>query len=309
MAHTPKKERVRLTHPDGGHRPMRRCALTRTIRPKDELLRLVLDPSGLVYIDLRARVPGRGIYIVPTASVVDAALTPKGLSRLFRGRARGLGPVGPPGAGFEEPAAEAHEDPRRDGPRPSEAIGQLLLERAIELVALARRAGQLEIGTDAVLDALRQSVPGATLILARDLGRSTDRRVREACEGGSAPPRIRVFGTKNRLGGVLGRAPTGVLLCSPGVLADRIAAEGRRVAEALGLPDVADGVFASDDGRIAGAPCEDGPPGATRRRRDDGAAAWPAGDDPSSRRDRVAAVGTDDAAEAAAKRAGGEATG
>ncbi|MEO1230252.1 MAG: DUF448 domain-containing protein [Myxococcota bacterium] len=199
---------------------MRRCAWTREVRPKDELLRLVLDPEDRVFVDVLGRAPGRGIYLSPDASVVSAALAPKGLGRLFRGKARGLGPL-------LQPAST--QSGRSSSESPSEIIARLLERRAIELVALARRASQLEVGTDTVLETLTKDVGGSCLILARDVGNHTERRIRERLDL-TRRVRLRVFSSKDRFAEALGRGPTGVLLARPGTMADRLAAEGRRLA-------------------------------------------------------------------------------
>jgi ribosomal protein L7Ae-like RNA K-turn-binding protein len=179
-----------------------------------------------VFVDVLGRAPGRGTYIKPIPSVVEAALAPKGLARIFRGRARHLG-------------LEAKRPPLDDvagptTPTTAGAIAAMVLDRATELVALARRAGQLEVGTEAVRQALEHMGPGSTLVLARDLGENTTRSVQERAERAAHGSRHRRFGTKASLGARLGRGPTGVLLCTPGPLADRIAAEGYRFEALIG---------------------------------------------------------------------------
>lgn len=203
---------------------MRRCVWTREVRPKDELLRLVLDPEDRVFVDVLGKAPGRGVYLSPEASVVSAGLAPKGLGRLFRGRARGLGPLLTPASTESEKGSDES---------PPEIIGRLLERRAIELVALVRRAGQLEVGTDTVLETLTKDIEGSCLVLARDVGQHTERKVRERFDL-ARRVRLRVFSSKNRFAEGLGRGPTGVLLARPGTLADRLAAEGRRLALVTG---------------------------------------------------------------------------
>lgn len=195
---------------------MRRCAWSREAAPRDELLRLVLDRSGRAYVDLRGVAPGRGVYIVPDADVVGRALSPKGLGRLFRGRAAGFGPVGESADGAVA------------------AIEELLLRRAVELVALARRAGQLEIGFEAVVEAVLKSPSGTTLVLAEDLAEGSRQSVEQAVERAKWLVRRRRFGTKSGLGSAMGRGETGILLCKAGALADRIGAEGARLGRLRG---------------------------------------------------------------------------
>lgn len=139
-------------------------------------------------------------------------MTPKGLGRLFRGRATGVGFTIDDGALPERPALRG-----------------LLEDRLVELLGLARRSGALTLGGDAVMERLaRGPNRGATLILAEDLGRTTGERARKAFEAASDMARFRSIGSKLRFGEALGRGETGVLLVEPGTLADQVAAESKR---------------------------------------------------------------------------------
>jgi len=42
--------------------PMRRCIATGQVRKKEELLRFVVSPDGTVVLDIRKKLPGRGIW-------------------------------------------------------------------------------------------------------------------------------------------------------------------------------------------------------------------------------------------------------
>ena len=41
----------------------RMCAVTRAVRPIDELIRFVVAPSGEVIADLKRKLPGRGLWV------------------------------------------------------------------------------------------------------------------------------------------------------------------------------------------------------------------------------------------------------
>ena len=215
MARTPKKTKARVRQPSGDRRPLRRCAVSRVVSPKDELLRLVLDPAGRVALDVRGQAPGRGVYVAPEARALADATSPKGLGRLFRGRARGLGFSLDPGPGS-------------DG---APALHDLVSERVLELLALARRAGRVVVGHDAVADRLRRPARGGTLLLAADLSPNARERILAAGERGKAHARVRVFGRKVAIGARLGRGTTGIVWIEPGTMADRVAAAARRAAE------------------------------------------------------------------------------
>jgi hypothetical protein len=52
---------------------VRQCALTRTERPLEDLVRFVLGPGGQLAPDLAGRLGGRGVWVTATHAAVDAA--------------------------------------------------------------------------------------------------------------------------------------------------------------------------------------------------------------------------------------------
>ena len=69
--------------------PVRSCILTRERGTRDTLVRLVLDPDGVVWPDVRAKAPGRGAWIGVTRAGLEAAIAKKrlrgALARAFKG--------------------------------------------------------------------------------------------------------------------------------------------------------------------------------------------------------------------------------
>ncbi|MDZ4790436.1 MAG: RNA-binding protein [Hyphomicrobiales bacterium] len=63
---------------------IRMCALTRERREDDNLLRFVLDPENHVTPDIRRKLPGRGVWLTPTRSVVADAVKRKVFARGFK---------------------------------------------------------------------------------------------------------------------------------------------------------------------------------------------------------------------------------
>lgn len=53
---------------------LRSCAVTRIQRPREQLLRFVLNPAGQWTADLMGRLPGRGLYVIPSRVNVRALL-------------------------------------------------------------------------------------------------------------------------------------------------------------------------------------------------------------------------------------------
>jgi len=61
--------------------PMRSCVVTNERLPKNELLRIVRTPDGIVQADLTGKLNGRGAYIKKDEETLDKAIKTKALSR------------------------------------------------------------------------------------------------------------------------------------------------------------------------------------------------------------------------------------
>jgi uncharacterized protein len=57
-----------------GDSPQRLCAVSRTQRPPEELIRFVLGPEDTLAPDLARRLPGRGVWVEATRRAVTAAV-------------------------------------------------------------------------------------------------------------------------------------------------------------------------------------------------------------------------------------------
>jgi uncharacterized protein len=110
---------------------MRMCAVTRAVRPIDELIRFVVAPSGEVIPDLKRKLPGRGLWVSASHQAVAEAIKRHQFSKGFKRVVR----VGPSLVGDTE---------------------QLLVRSAIDALAMAAKAGQVVSGFGKVEDALRQ---------------------------------------------------------------------------------------------------------------------------------------------------------
>lgn len=107
--------------------PERRCIVTGVSQPRAGLIRFVVGPDAQVVPDLLGRLPGRGIYVAADRAAVAKAAT-KGL--------------------FSRAARQAVKAP--DGL--AEQVEALLARRVIELLSLARKAGQAVTGYEKVKD-------------------------------------------------------------------------------------------------------------------------------------------------------------
>jgi predicted RNA-binding protein YlxR (DUF448 family) len=109
---------------------MRMCAVTRQVRPIDELIRFVVSPQGEVIPDLKRKLPGRGLWVSASGGAVAEAVRRHQFSKGFKRDVR----VAPTLAADTE---------------------ALLARGVIEALAMAAKAGQVVSGFGKVEDALR----------------------------------------------------------------------------------------------------------------------------------------------------------
>lgn len=64
--------------------PMRTCIGCGMIRPKKELIRIVLRDDGTVQADRTGRAPGRGAYLCDDQACLQKAVKKKSFARAFR---------------------------------------------------------------------------------------------------------------------------------------------------------------------------------------------------------------------------------
>ena len=125
---------------------MRMCAVTRQVRPIDELIRFVVSPQGEVVPDLKRKLPGRGMWVSASHRAVAEAVRRNQFNKSFKRELR------------VTPALAVDTE-------------ALLVRGAIEALAMAAKAGQVVSGFSKVEGALqpRQSkTPVAALIHASD---------------------------------------------------------------------------------------------------------------------------------------------
>ncbi len=185
--------------PREGQTAHRRCIVTGEVRPRDELLRFVVDAEGRLTPDIAGRLPGRGIWLSPDRDSVK------------RARARKL---------FERAARRALQiDEGLD-----DQIETLLASRCVELIGLARRAGQALAGFEKVRAMLRQG-RGAVLLAARDGAEDGCEKLR------AVAPDLPVVDCleADELGRAFGRERTVHAALSHGALAGRLQVEARRL--------------------------------------------------------------------------------
>jgi predicted RNA-binding protein YlxR (DUF448 family) len=159
--------------------PLRSCLGCREVRPKDELLRFVLDPERTLFPDISRKLPGRGSYTCFRVDCLEAALKKKQFNRSFKGEVKLL------------PGAELLA-----------LIIKILEEKINSLFALANKAGKAVSGSDKVMDTLRRG-DAAILILAADISGESKAKFLAVAE--RAGVETFMFSMKDRLGGPLGK--------------------------------------------------------------------------------------------------------
>jgi len=165
---------------------MRMCAVSREVRPIDELIRFVVAPSGEVIADLKRKLPGRGLWVSATHKAVAEAARRNQFGKGFKRDVR----VAPTLASDTE---------------------TLMVRGVIEALAMAAKAGQVVAGfakVEGTLEA-RQAV---ALIHAADGAadgiRKLDAIVRQNPGKGSESPEFPVVDvlTSEQLDLALGRS-------------------------------------------------------------------------------------------------------
>jgi len=109
--------------------PVRRCALTRDRKPKEELIRFVLGPDGTIVPDLRERLPGRGVWLTASKDCVAEAAKRNAFAAALKTK-------------VSVPPALADQ------------VDRLLAETASGALALANKAGQVVFGFGKIEEAI-----------------------------------------------------------------------------------------------------------------------------------------------------------
>jgi predicted RNA-binding protein YlxR (DUF448 family) len=185
---------------EGTEGSLRRCIVSGALRPPEEMVRFVVGPDATVVPDVGRSLPGRGIWLSPARDVVNTAVAKKLFARAARAR------------------VTAPDDL-------ADRVEALLARRCLEILGLARRAGQAVAGYEKVR--ARLSAGQAALLLeASDAAAGGQEKIRAL-----APdlPMIALFDAA-ALGAALGRDAAVHVAVSPGRLAERLVHEALRLA-------------------------------------------------------------------------------
>ncbi len=158
------------------------CALTRAVKPEAELIRFVAAPDGTVVADIRAKLPGRGVWLSLDRRTVGEAVRKNTFARGLKKPVR--------------PAADL-----------ADQVAARLREAALGRLGLARKAGAALAGVAKVEAAVAGESLAAVLIAADaadDGRRKMEQALRRRFGEAARPPVIRLFGAAD-LGLAMGR--------------------------------------------------------------------------------------------------------
>jgi len=66
----------------------RHCALTRTLKPVDDMVRFVIGPGSHTVPDIKRKLPGRGLWITGTRAAIEQAVNGNVFARAFKQNVR-----------------------------------------------------------------------------------------------------------------------------------------------------------------------------------------------------------------------------
>jgi predicted RNA-binding protein YlxR (DUF448 family) len=216
----------------------RTCIVTRRREPPEGLIRFVRGPDGVVAPDIRARLPGRGVWVGARAALVAEAAK----KRMF---ARGL------------------KEQVETSPTLVEDVDHLLEADCLQMLALANKAGAVTAGFNKVEDALAKKAV-AVLVEAADGGADGKRKLRQVArrsgrgthESDGVLPIVGLF-TSSQLDLALGRTNVIHAALASGGPGEGFLARCRRLAAYRGV--------ALDGAPLEAQELRDGLPGAEGR--------------------------------------------
>jgi len=142
--------------------------VTRQSGAPEAMIRFVRGPDGALTPDIKARLPGRGVWVTARAALVAQAARKRLFARSLKTQV--------------DAAPEIADD-----------VDRLLEVDCLQMLSLANKAGAVMAGFGKVADALAQASVGA-LLEARDGGEDGKRKLAQAARrAGSMAPVIGLF--------------------------------------------------------------------------------------------------------------------
>lgn len=156
----------------------RTCALSRTTHPREELVRLVASPDDEVVVDYHAKLPGRGLWILPDAETLKQL-----------GRKKGL--------------VEHELGARMDVDAVLASVRAHVLQGIKDGMTMAEAAGALVIGRERLTAAIQADA----VVLVGISSDASERTVDEVRSAGEGLTIVALPWTSEELGAIVGRKP------------------------------------------------------------------------------------------------------
>jgi hypothetical protein len=121
--------------------PERRCIATMTVQPQAAMIRFALSPDMQVTPDVAGRLPGRGAWVTSSREALEIAIKRGAFARAFKA-------------------------PVKADPDLLVQTEQLLVRRALDMLGMAKRSGDLILGFEQVREAIREARPACVLAAA-----------------------------------------------------------------------------------------------------------------------------------------------
>ena len=187
--------------------PLRLCAVSRALKPPEELIRFVAGPDGQVVPDLARRLPGRGVWVDGTRQAVAAAVRQKAFARSLKR------PVSVPADLAEQ-------------------VERLIVRRLADAFSIANKAGLLVAGF-AKVEELIEDGRAAILVHAADGAADgsgkLDRKFKALRDSADDPERIVRELTGAELSLAIGRPNVIHAAAAEGGASQRLLEEARRL--------------------------------------------------------------------------------
>jgi len=181
--------------------PERTCIGCRNVFAKDEVVRIVSGPTGIV-IDYREKLPGRAAYVCPKRDCIQQSLSGNNLAKALHQKS-------------SLPGAE-------------EFISRLLMsieDKIRSLIVMSAKAGKLAAGFSAVQDALEKDRV-RMLLFAHDLSEGTREKLKLSP---ALTERQATLFTRDELGALLSRELVGLIGIIDEGLANAVWKEAERL--------------------------------------------------------------------------------
>jgi len=181
----------------------RKCIQTGEVLPESQLVRFAIGPDDAVVPDVKARAPGRGLWVRADRKVLEAAMKTRSFARAAK--AKVMVP--------DDLVARTEE---------------ALSRAALDLLGLAKRSGELLCGFDQVRGVLQSRRP-ACLVEASDGAMDGRRKLQALGEGKWGGVKMINCFTQDQMGSTIGRAESTHMALLPGGLAEQFMFHAERL--------------------------------------------------------------------------------